>query len=256
MIKSLERLIDQYTADINGLSPVDTNEPPLIVKQLTTKKISNDLISIKQQLLTFPSHKHYNQVNDKLNHLQYITDISRYNLEKIHRQRQSKNHVNPLALTHDDDTPSTTDSTANSTVIESNPTATGSTTIHDSEDITSLRKRLLSTSSIVPLQQVNNYHENIQQDLINDLSTLAGDLKLGAYNLSKKILDDNNLLSKTSDNLMKNNNLMDLVGDNLNSYVLNKSGGKILFWFLLKVLAFILTLFLVMIIIIKIFPKF
>lgn len=254
MIKSLERLIDQYQADITDFQDANSapQESQLWFQHLTTQKISNDLILIRLRLSSYKNHRQYDSVNTKLNQLQYTVDSTRHRVHKDRRllQAQKAVHSNTAENINYD---------SNGEIVEDvklqDTTTTGANPTYASEDITSLRKRLLSTSSIVPQQQINTYHENLQQDLINDLSSLAGDLKLGAYNLSMKILEDNYLLSKTSDNLMKNNNLMDLVGGNLNNYVMNKSGGKILFWFLLKTLGFILTLFLVMIIIIKIFPK-
>lgn len=252
MIKSLDRLTDQYTADIEALDVSGATEADLIVPDLTTQRISKDLLVIKLQLQQFTAHKQFKSLDSKVNHLQYVIDSTRYSIGKRRGYIKAQKPDTGAGASAGGGAGASGESATEATGTGTGTSTTGAM-VH--EDITSLRKRLLSTSSIVPQQQVNAYHDNLQNDLINDLSTLAGDLKLGAYNLSMKILDDNNLLTKTGDDLMKNNSLMDVVGDNLNSYVMNKSGGKILFWFLLKTLGAILTLFLAMIIIVKIFPK-
>ncbi|SGZ50676.1 CIC11C00000000586 [Sungouiella intermedia] len=128
------------------------------------------------------------------------------------------------------------------------------------EDLASLRNRLLKDGTSTSLDnastdQMNDYHETFQEDLLSDLGELASALKTSAATLSSKILDDSKLVSTAGENLEKNLTLMLSVGTNLNGYLNEKSGGKISLFFLIKTMAFIFILTFFMIVLIKILPK-
>lgn len=125
----------------------------------------------------------------------------------------------------------------------------------DLENLTSLRKRLLTSNPNSMLDKTNDYHDSIQEDILLELSGFATSLKDSAMRLSSKIVEDATIVEKTNENLLKNSDLMGLIDKNLNNYVLNKTGGKISFWFLMKVLVGVFVLFFLMVALIKIFPK-
>lgn len=129
------------------------------------------------------------------------------------------------------------------------------TTATSTSDLSSLRKRLLSNSKASVLDKSNDYHDSIQEDILLELTGFAQNLKSSAMKLSSKIVEDAQILEKTNENLLKNSDLMGLIDKNLNSYVLNKTGGKISFWFLMKVLVAVFVAFFLMVALIKIFPK-
>ncbi|CAH6720117.1 hypothetical protein CLIB1444_03S04764 [[Candida] jaroonii] len=221
-ITGIENLIDQYTSNLN-----ESKDP--IITGYEIKKIKHDIIDIKLQLNHFKSNKKYTSINEKLSGLQFIIDQKSHELKKTIKEP----------------TPEVTQEKVESVPIP-----------ETKDDYNELRQRLLSSSTV--LERTNNsndYHENLQEDILQDLSNLASDLKNGAIQLSYKLVEDEKLMSKTQENLHSNENFMSIVGTNLNSYVMNKSGGKISFWFLVKTMLSIFVAFLMMIIIIKILPK-
>ncbi|ODV81906.1 uncharacterized protein CANTADRAFT_87865 [Suhomyces tanzawaensis NRRL Y-17324] len=132
------------------------------------------------------------------------------------------------------------------------------------DDLTSLRQRLLSggqhtqhlDESLNNTDSLNEYHESVQENILNDLTELTSTLKNSAIALSSKILnDDFQILNETNENIIKNSSMFKLIDRNLNSYLENKSGGKISLFFLIKVTAALIVTFLVMIIFVKIIPK-
>lgn len=130
------------------------------------------------------------------------------------------------------------------------------------DNYASLRQRLLADGASTSLdkensnsEQLNNYHESFQEDLLGDMANLASSIKQSALALSSKIVEDNAIVSETGENMQRNLDLMHTVGENLNSYLLNKSGGAISLFFMLKVMGFAFLLFACMVILTKILPK-
>jgi len=260
-IKVIDGIVDQYREEILQLDIPDFTTPsssyknPVVspyVNEFKLNRIINDIPSIKLQLNKYKGNKTYKDVSDKILRLQSLLDEKSYINDKLIRIWVSSKAV--TGLTDADDT--TEEKITNDEAIELN---------NDEENLASLRKRLLSggthtslddtTNNKSSLDKANNYHESIQEDILNELTGFAASLKQSAVTLSSKLLDDNAVLNKTGDNLMKNETLMKSVGNNLNNYVTNKSGGKISFWFLMKILLSSFVLFFVMVVLIKIFPK-
>ncbi|EGV61988.1 hypothetical protein PSN45_000700 [Yamadazyma tenuis] len=237
MIRSMEHIVDEYLLEVSS-----TPNNPVLVK-LMLDKISNDLIPIKLNLNKYKSNKLYDTINDKLIELIHNLDTLKHKntkkLAQMKRQSIAATHPSQVVIDDHSDPRSNLSPSTYSTGVRNN-------------DVNELRKRLLENNRS---SLTNDYHETLQQDLIHDLSDMVSDMKDGAIRLSKKIMDDNVLLSRTQDNMMKNDSLMNTVGSNLTSYVLNKSGGKISFWFLIKTMAAVVVLFLIMSIIINILPK-
>lgn len=125
----------------------------------------------------------------------------------------------------------------------------------DNSDLDQLRKRLLSGGTSTSLDD-SSYHDNLQSDLLQDLSSLTTTLKAGAMNLSQKILgEDLSMLNQTNENILKNSSLFKAIDTNLSNYFTNKSGNKIGTFWLLKVIAAVVVVFLFMVLLIKIIPR-
>lgn len=261
-IKVIDGIVDQYREEISQLDIPDFTTPsssyknPTVspyVNEFKLNRIINDIPSIKLQLNKYKGNKAYQDVSEKILLLQSLLDEKSYINDKLIRIWVSSKTVTGLT---DKANETAEDKTTYDETIELND---------DEENFVSLRKRLLSggthtslddtTNNKPSIDKANTYHESIQEDILSELTGFAASLRQSAVTLSSKLLNDNAILNKTGDNLMKNETLMKSVGNNLNNYVTNKSGGKISFWFLLKILLASFVLFFAMVVLIKIFPK-
>lgn len=130
------------------------------------------------------------------------------------------------------------------------------------DNYSELRKRLLADGALTLFDepqasgaQLNDYHEGLQEELMDDLAGLASSLKSSAHTLSSKIASDAALVAETGENMARSLTLMQTVGSNLNSYLSEKSGGKITLFFMIKTMAFVFVLFFCMVVLTKILPK-
>lgn len=247
--KTIQSILDQYNEEVDQLNipdlldtSIDSTQTSPFTNKLKLTKISNDLAILVANISHYRSNKNYAKLNTELNDLIIKTN-----------EKTFVNNVN-LKTFISINTP-----VEALNVEQTQETAPEPELEEDEENLSQLRSRLLSSDGYSnlnkPVDNQNSYHESFQEELLSDLTDLASTLKSSALSLSSKILDDSNILSKTSENLHLNNNLMNLVGDNLNNYVSNKTGGKISFWFILKVMVFVFVLFIVMILLIKVLPK-
>lgn len=131
------------------------------------------------------------------------------------------------------------------------------------EELASLRRRLLAggrTDSLTTKPTVdrqNVRHELIQEDIMNELVDLTASLKLLALKFSHNLISqDMSILNDTSEAMVRNTGLFKTIDQNLNQYLQNKTGGKIGIWFLLKMVAILVLVFLIMVLVIKIIPRF
>lgn len=103
---------------------------------------------------------------------------------------------------------------------------------------------------------MNEYHESIQDDIVNELSELTSTLKSKAIEFSNKLLNqDSDILQQTHDNLSINRTMFDTLNKNLNDYLLNKTGWSISIWTLLKFAVALIVIFVVMLLFIIIVPR-
>ena len=104
--------------------------------------------------------------------------------------------------------------------------------------------------------KLNEYHESIQDDIVNELSELTSTLKSKAIEFSNKLLNqDSDILQQTHDNLSINRTMFDTLNKNLNDYLLNKTGWSISIWTLLKFAVALIVIFVVMLLFIIIVPR-
>lgn len=247
--KIIQSIVDRYADEVNQLNIPDLLDPSIdsiqtspFTNKLVLNKIANDLTILLGDISKYKSNKNYAKLHTEINALIIKTN--------------EKSFVNEANLRNFIAVNSPIESQKVEQVDESQLVPELE---EDEENLSQLRSRLLSSNSYSnlnkPIDNQNSYHESFQEELLSDLTDLASTLKSSALSFSSKILDDSNILSKTSENLHLNNNLMNLVGDNLNNYVSNKTGGKIGFWFILKVMVSVFLLFIVMILLIKVLPK-
>ncbi|CAK7897202.1 hypothetical protein CAAN1_27S00760 [[Candida] anglica] len=257
----LDRLVERYHQDLLKLDipsfydpsssathyNSDTPVSPLITK-LKLSKIDEDLTNIRA------AYSDNDYASKVVAPVRSLLDEKIYINHEIILQWQHTQDTNKDAqgITHADGQ-SQDPYASTSTQFSSIPNTTSPLA---DDNLSSLRKRLLSTSNNHLLDKSNDYHDSIQEDILTELTGFAQTLKDSALRLSSKIVDDATVLEKTNENLLKNSDLMGIIDKNLNNYVLNKTGGKISFWFLIKVLLAVFALFFVMVLVIKIFPKF
>lgn len=124
------------------------------------------------------------------------------------------------------------------------------------EDIDTLRSRLLNTNynqldEIETTEVQNNYHNSIQQELIDSLPSMVTSLKEQALQFQGLIKQDANVLREATQNFEASHGKFDNVNALLSKY---HKEGRLGFWFYIRVIAMILVSFLFMLIIIRLIP--
>lgn len=228
--------INQHKQQLNSLQIPDLFEVDETIKLPYSPKIYQYHInSIKLSCLKLKLSDNLPQINDLLNEI----DEKTYVINKLIEYDAKKQEIENLKV--------------NTAEINDND---NSSKLEVTENITDLRKRLLSGGTSTSLDNDSAYHEDLQSDLLSDLSDLTSTLKSGAINLSQKILgDDLNILNETNENILRNTSLFKVIDKNLSSYINNKSGNKIGIFWLIKVVVLLIVLFLFMVLLIKIIPR-
>lgn len=254
--RAIESLLAQHQVLLLSLGLPDllsastaTSVPPDIpyVAHLELIAVANELPTIRKNLQKYTKHRKYGQLVATASQVQNQVDEYIFVNNRFLDRYDSEHALPPPQL-------------ATETQQNDNHSADLSPQNPD-DNLGLLRQRLLaggthtSFDDATDVTRANEYHESIQEDIMSELTGLASSLRTSAINFSAKLLDDTKALDRTSDAMFKNETLMRQVGSNLNNYVTNKTGGKILFWFLLKVSVGIYVLFFAMVLIVKIFPK-
>lgn len=227
-------------------APVSDKIP--YVTHLQLLSIANDLPAIRKNLQKYTKHRKYNELTDAVYRIQDTVDEYLFVNEQLMDKFDAARAVPTPRLSEEP---------------RSGDEDNSSQPSHDAdENMVLLRQRLLAGGTHTSfddeapdINRANEYHESIQEDIMSELTGLASSLRDSAISFSAKLLEDNKALDKTSDAMYKNETMMRQVGNNLNNYVSNKTGGKISFWFLLKTTLAVYVLFFAMVIIVKIFPK-
>ncbi|ODV97314.1 hypothetical protein PACTADRAFT_49047 [Pachysolen tannophilus NRRL Y-2460] len=124
---------------------------------------------------------------------------------------------------------------------------------HANEDVSELRKRLLSTRTTQfdtdpkTYDEKLQYHEEQQTDILNELSSMVGAIKNGVYKLSDLIEEDKDVLKKTSSNLEDSSSRMGTMYNKLKEY---HEKDRLGYWYYIKlvlgiVVAFVVILFVI-----------
>lgn len=237
--KKVVAITSRYEKDINDLAFSQGSLNPML-ELLTLTKIQKDLPLLLSALNNHKNSKIYKDAQTKL------LDLSNQLDELFYSTVRRADEFSNRYATYETEPEVVEDVTP--------PPAS------KDEDLASLRKRLLQDGASTSLDnastdQMNEYHETFQENLLSDLGELASALKTSASTLSSKILDDSKLVSTAGENLEKNLNLMLTVGTNLNGYLNEKTGGKISLFFLIKTMVFVFVLTFFMIVIIKVLPR-
>lgn len=278
-IHTIESILSQLNKDVQEL-----DIPTLYQLSTTTTTSTNTtipkaspyitrfkLIQIKNSLTNLnnqfhanftSSNKHYHNVKQTLDKL-YINEIDEklYIVDKLIIQYDQAN--SPTASNSGDDD---NDQQKQKQEGEQNLQHGDSGVITNDEELSSLRQRLLSSSKLHQINQDNNndgdttklneYHESIQDDIVNELSELTSTLKSKAIEFSSKLLNqDSDILQQTHDNLSINRTMFDTLNKNLNDYLLNKTGWSISIWTLIKFAVALIVIFVVMLLFIIIVPR-
>jgi len=272
-IKSIENIVNVYESEIDQLklsdlftlhkySPLKSTSqqrisPSPYIAQYKLQLLQTSLLQQSSSIDQFKSNKLYQKLKlridtllvDVIDEKLYVVDqlIEWYNIENTPRANSTSKE------TREESPSNLTSSTGN-----------GHGNVND-ENLTELRNRLLSNSkskfnleSASPndVDKLNTYHESIQDDILNELSQLTSTLKTSAMSLSSKILgDDLSILNETNENIIRNSNLFKVIDRNLNSYLENKTGGRISLWFLLKCVVGVIGVFLLMMIFVVVVPR-
>lgn len=261
--KVIQSVIDQYNLELKSIDTPDvldqtisTSSSKIIsqspyLTQLKLNNINQDLPSLISNLQKFKASKHYNDINNQIKSLIITVDEKSFMNQRL---------IDQFISSYQEIIPNDNKATPNDITTDQLPLSNNDLSIDENETISELRKRLLSDNSYSKIDKSNidgqnTVHDSLQDDILQDLTSLATTLKKSAISFSSKIVDDTRILLKTSENLYANESLMKSVGNNLNNYVTNKSGGKISFWFILKVMVSVFLLFIFMILLIKILPK-
>lgn len=239
--KGVVAITSRYQKDVDALSSSQNDTLNPMLELLTLTKIQADLPLLLSALNKHKNSKVFKDAQTQLVDLSNQVDELFFSTVK-RADQFSERYATKIVDSFDQSVESTPQ-----------PSAQG-------EDLASLRKRLLQDGTTTSLDnastdQMNDYHETFQEDLLSDLGELATALKASAATLSSKILDDSRLVSTAGENMEKNLNIMQTVGINLNGYLNEKTGGKISLFFLIKTMVFIFVVTFFMIILIKILPK-
>lgn len=124
------------------------------------------------------------------------------------------------------------------------------------ETIESLKSRLLSTThnqldQVQTTEIQNNYHESLQQEIIESLPTMVSSLKEQASQFQEMIMHDANILKEATQNFEASQNKFDGVNNLLSKY---HKEGKLSYWFYIRVTAMIVVCFMILLIIIRLIP--
>lgn len=237
-------IVERHKQDLES-SLASTSADPYL-QRITLQRIQNDLPHLLRALNDSKAAKHYDAALKQLNALSDLADEQAYKIQKA-KERQSASKQKKLPQQALSVNQSVSDLATNENA---------------EEDYMSLRKRLLADGTSTSLDdqnkstdQMNDYHETFQEDLIKDLSGLASALKTSAFAFSSKVTEDTKVLDETGENMMKSLTLMQTVGSNLNGYLNEKSGGKISIFFLIKTMIAIVVIFFIALILINFLPK-
>lgn len=236
-LKSIRATVQSYQNELDGTTL--GLEAPLLQK-LRFQRIHDDLPVLLHHLKGYESNKLYQETLTLIQHL--FGELSKLLLANEEAMSNWIAQFAPKETPSEVPSPST-----NTESVE--------------ESYASLRNRLLaggvesSKLENASHEQLNSYHESIQEDLISELSDLTSSLKISAMQLSSKITADAKLVSETTEHMVKNLSLMQNVGRNLNDYLGSKTGGKISLFFMIKIMIFVFVLFFFMAFVAKFFPK-
>lgn len=237
-------IVERHKQDLESSSSSIAADP--FLQTITLQRIQNDLPHLLRALNANKGNKQHDSIQAQLNSLSALVDEHDYKIQKaIERQNAQKQSKLPQQA------------------LSVNQSASDLTTNDNSEeDYASLRRRLLADGTSTSLDeqnksadQMNEYHETFQEDIIKDLSGLASALKNSAFAFSSKVTEDTKVLNETSENMMKSLSLMQTVGTNLNGYLNEKSGGKISIFFLIKMMILIVVVFFIALVLINFLPK-
>lgn len=118
------------------------------------------------------------------------------------------------------------------------------------EDENELRKRLFESNNEDLRQELNEHHENLQQEIMNDFAPLVNYLKDAAYKLQHLVEEDKHVMDKAENNLSNTQSQFNLNSLNLSRF---HKQGKLSYWEMAKILFLFVVMILFTMFIITIF---
>ncbi|GMM43752.1 hypothetical protein DAPK24_003270 [Pichia kluyveri] len=124
------------------------------------------------------------------------------------------------------------------------------------ESIDTLKSRLLSTkhdqlNQVQSTEVQNNYHDSIQQELIDSLPSMVTSLKEQAIQFQEMLKQDAVILKEATQSFETSHGKFDNVNELLSKY---HKEGRLGFWFYIRITGLVLASFLFLIIIIRLIP--
>ncbi|KAG0683028.1 hypothetical protein C6P42_001990 [Pichia californica] len=124
------------------------------------------------------------------------------------------------------------------------------------ESIESLKSRLLSTKynqldQVESTEIQNNYHESIQQELIDSLPNMVTSIKDQALQFQEMLKQDAFILKEATQNFEASHGKFDNVNTLLSKY---HKEGRLGIWFYIRIIGMVLISFLFLLIIIRLIP--
>jgi SNARE protein 1 len=124
------------------------------------------------------------------------------------------------------------------------------------ESIETLKSRLLKTNhsqldQIQTTEIQNNYHDSIQQELIDSLPSMVSSLKEQALQFQEMIIQDAVILKEATQKFETSHGKFDNVNTLLSKY---HKEGRLGFWFYIRIISLVLVSFLFLLIIIRLIP--
>lgn len=134
--------------------------------------------------------------------------------------------------------------------------ASGASSGYQNESIESLKSRLLSTKhdqldQVQSAEVQNNYHDSIQQELIDSLPSMVSSIRDQALQFQELIKQDAVILKEATQNFESSHGKFDNVNSLLSQY---HKEGRLGIWFYIRVIGMVLVSFLVLLIIIRLIP--
>lgn len=212
------------------------------------------LLSFSRDIETIRSHTYQNKTLDDFNRKLHLTDRDIKNMildielqiETCHKQFKSQAKKRHEELEK---------SINGEPIVEGIPEYEH-TNSQNSESIESLKRRLLSTKhdqldQTQTTEVQNNYHESIQEELINSLPSMVSSIKDQALQFQEMLKQDAVILKEATQNFEASQGRFDNVNSLLSKY---HKEGRLGFWFYVRIIGMVLVAFLFLLIIIRLIP--
>lgn len=244
-ISLLENLHRNIVGSLDQLSSDIGNDDEVLALYSILERHSTDIEVIRQYIYNMPRYENFNvELHNTDRKIQSLIYQLEDKISSLHEENVMQNKALEASQRRDSQG-------SNSNIL---PKSTSD--FEAGETIETLKSRLLS-STYNQLDQVqtteiqNNYHESLQQELIETLPSMVSSLKEQASQFQEMLMNDANILKEATENFEASQNKFDNVNNLLSKY---HKEGKLSYWFYIRVTAMIVVVFLILLIIIRLIP--